>query len=81
MADELVTMDLVATIEGVTVVRERAVIPLKLLAATTGQDHLTNLIRQNVLKLVPSLGVRNADALRARVGKLAAELEQGEQDD
>ena len=79
MADEYAELRLTGTLEGVTVLDERAVIPLGLLALGPGEG-LTNLIRQNVLKLVPTLGVRNAELVCRRAVE-AMEARAGVEDD
>lgn len=68
--EDLVELQVVATIEGVTVIREKVSVPLKLLVHMNTSEALTILIRQKILGLIPTMGARDTVLLRTRVDAL-----------
>lgn len=64
LMSKLVDLKFSATIMGVGVVSETAKVPLELLLASNDET-LRAVVRQQILKLIPTLGIRNMDQLRA----------------
>lgn len=61
------TLILEVSVEGVSVAHERASIPLSLLDSDINDELFAGVIKQNVLKLMPSICIRDMDVLRRRV--------------
>lgn len=73
VAEKMVELQVVMTLEGIVAVREKVTVPLKILSHLSASGQLGTLFKQKLTGLAPNIGIREVSALDHKIQVLVSE--------